>query len=198
MWIFIDATARSETQLLQELGIKRVLPEPIGHVIQTTPGFRKKLESQARVVHPRGVKYLLCLLLLHGARFHRDSLLRSFVNQIHLLAQTLFSSTRRPKRFQSIRLSREGLVDVALEFLLLVDEAAKLILSHFHVASLVATGAFIAATRANVYLAHAVVFYTGAAFFDHGVSEVVDDFGKFEATLSAVALNTKRRHHGKP
>ncbi|KAM0717752.1 hypothetical protein Q7P37_006084 [Cladosporium fusiforme] len=194
----IDAAARSKTQLFQEPEVKRVFPETIGYVIQTAPSLRKELEGQARVVHSSGIKYLLCFLFLDGTRLHGDGFLCSLVDQIHLLAQALFASARCAKCFQGIGLSGKGLVDVALEFLLLVDETTELVLSHFHVATLVATGAFVAATRTHMYLAHAVVFLTGTAFLDHGVSKVVDGFGKFETTLSAVALNTKRRHHGKP
>ncbi|KAM0722089.1 hypothetical protein Q7P37_003015 [Cladosporium fusiforme] len=194
----IDAAARSKTQLFKEPRVERVLLETVGHVVQTTPGFGKELKSQARIVYPRGIQYFLRLLFLEGTGFHGNGLFCSLVDQIHLLAQALFASARRAKRFQSIGLGRKGLVDVALEFLLLINEATKFVLSHLHVAALIAAGAFVTATRTDVYLTHAVVFLTGTAFFDHGVSEVVDGFGKLKTTLSTVALNTERRHYGKP
>ncbi|KAM0721485.1 hypothetical protein Q7P37_002409 [Cladosporium fusiforme] len=188
-----DATLQEE-----EPGVERVFPETIGYVIQTALSLGKELEGQARVVHSSGIKYLLCFLFLDGTRLHGDGFLRSLVDQIHLLAQALFASARRAKCFQGIGLSGKGLVDIALKFLLLVDETTELVLSHFHVVTLVATGAFVVATRTHMYLAYAVVFLTGTAFLNHSVSKVVDGFGKFETTLSAITLNTKRRHYGKP
>ncbi|KAM0722214.1 hypothetical protein Q7P37_001655 [Cladosporium fusiforme] len=129
--------------------------------------------------------------------FHGNGLFRSLVDQIHLLAQALFASARHAKRFQSIGLGRKGLVDVTLEFLLFINEATKFVLSHLHVAALITAGAFVVATRTDVYLTHAVMFLTGTAFFDYSVSEVVDGFSKLKTTLSTVALNMERRHYGK-
>jgi hypothetical protein len=86
---------------------------------------------------------------------------------------------------------------LAFEFLFLLGETAELRLSHLDVAPLVLAVTVVAFSRAKMNLAHAVVFYTAAAFLDYGVSEVVEEVGEFETSGGAVA-STDSRHLKSP
>ena len=176
------------------MGIQRVLPETVGNLLQRAPGGRRQLESEAlrRCVQRQGLFTLLSIQLFKPPGFHSNRFCSTTVCQVHLLSKPFFARTSCTQSLEGIGLSAQSLVDLASEFLFLLGEATELRLSHFDVAPLVLAVAVVALSRAKVDLAHTVVFYTTAAFLDHDVSKIVEEFGEFEASGGAVAVADSR------